>query len=115
MRKVALFAFKGDPTCFIHVLLNALDLKKKNYEAQIIIEGEATKLVPDFTKKNDFLAETFTEAKEQGLIAGVCRACSMKMKTLEDAETQHLPLLSNMSGHPSMGEFLDDGYGIITF
>ena len=27
MKKVALFAFNGDSMCFIHVLLNALDLK----------------------------------------------------------------------------------------
>lgn len=27
MQKVALFVFNGDPRCFIHVLLNALELK----------------------------------------------------------------------------------------
>lgn len=29
MKKVALFAFNGDSMCFIHVLLNALDLKEE--------------------------------------------------------------------------------------
>lgn len=115
MKKVALFAFSGNSVCFIHVLLNALDMKRRNYEVKIIIEGEATKLVPDFVKKNNFLAETFVEAREHELIAGVCRACSLKMKTLQDAEAQNLMLLSDMSGHPSMGGFLDDGYNIITF
>ena len=27
-KKYALFAFNGDPMCFIHVILNALDLMK---------------------------------------------------------------------------------------
>jgi hypothetical protein len=27
MNKFALFVFNGDPMCFIHVLLNALDMK----------------------------------------------------------------------------------------
>jgi len=27
MQKFALFVFNGDPICFIHVLLNALDMK----------------------------------------------------------------------------------------
>jgi len=32
MKKVALFAFNGESLCFVHVLLNALDLKDKGYE-----------------------------------------------------------------------------------
>jgi len=37
--KVALFAFNGDPMCFAHVLINALDLREKNYDVRLIIEG----------------------------------------------------------------------------
>ena len=33
MKKIALFVFNGDPMCFIHVLLNALDMKQKEYDA----------------------------------------------------------------------------------
>jgi hypothetical protein len=51
MKKFALFVFNGDPMCFIHVLLNALDMSEKGYEAKIIIEGAATKLVPELEKK----------------------------------------------------------------
>ena len=43
MEKVALFAFKGEPMCFIHVLLNALDMSKRGYEVKIVIEGAATR------------------------------------------------------------------------
>ncbi len=42
--KFALFAFNGDPMCFIHVVLNALDLDKKGFEVKVIVEGSATKL-----------------------------------------------------------------------
>ncbi len=45
MKKMALFVFNGDPMCFIHVLLNALDMNEKGYEAKIIVEGAATKLI----------------------------------------------------------------------
>jgi hypothetical protein len=30
MKKIALFVFNGDPMCFIHVLLNALDMKERS-------------------------------------------------------------------------------------
>jgi hypothetical protein len=36
MKKAALFVFNGDPMCFIHVLLNALDMKEKGYEVKTI-------------------------------------------------------------------------------
>jgi hypothetical protein len=34
MEKYALFAFTGEDMCFIHVLLNGLDLQAKGQEAR---------------------------------------------------------------------------------
>ena len=50
MKKIALFVFNGDPMCFIHVLLNALNMKVKGDEAKIIIEGASVKLIPRLIK-----------------------------------------------------------------
>ena len=44
MPKIVLFVFNGDPMCFIHVLLNALDMKDKGYESKIVIEGGLHKI-----------------------------------------------------------------------
>jgi hypothetical protein len=35
--KIVLFAFRGDPLCFIHVLLNSLDLHERGREGSIVI------------------------------------------------------------------------------
>ncbi len=114
MRKTMLFAFNGDPMCFVHVLLNAIDMKKRGYDVGIVIEGAATKLIPRFSNKSDFISETFDQARSEGLITGVCRACSNKMGTLKDVEKQELPLLADMSGHPSIAGFMEEGYTIVT-
>lgn len=45
MKKVVLFAFNGKFMCFIHVLLNALDMNQKSYDVRIVIEGAATKFL----------------------------------------------------------------------
>ena len=45
-KKVALFAFNGELMCFIHVLLNALDMNKKGYEVKIVIEGSGPRKKP---------------------------------------------------------------------
>ena len=81
MKKFALFVFNGDPMCFIHVLLNALDMKEKGFDCKIVIEGSATKLLPDLAKPDNPLHMLWEKVKEAGLVDGVCKACSNKLGT----------------------------------
>ena len=53
MKKVVLFAFNGELMCFVHVLLNALEMKTKGYEVKIVIEGSATRLIPEIAKEGN--------------------------------------------------------------
>ena len=115
MKKVVLFVFNGDPMCFIHVLLNAIDMKEKAIDVKIVIEGAAVKLLPEVSKKENPQNKLWEKVKEAGLVAGVCKACSQKLGTLKDAEAQKLTLLDDMFGHPSISKYMDDGYEIITF
>ena len=113
--KFALFVFNGDPMCFIHVLLNALDMKTKGHETKIIIEGASVKLIPGLVKPGNPLNGLWKKNLEAGLVEGVCKACSSKMGTLEAAKEQGMTLLDDMSGHPGMATYRDKGYEIITF
>jgi len=113
--KIVLFAFRGDPLCFIHVLLNAIDLHEHGREGLIVIEGDAVKLVPEMSKPGHFLSSHYQKAKKLGLIDAVCKACSIKLGVAEAVEKEGLPLLGEMSGHPSMGAYLGKGYQVITF
>ena len=115
MRKMVLFVFNGDPMCFIHVLLNALDMKEKAYEVKVVIEGAATKLVPELAKSDNPLHTLWKKAKSAGLIDGVCKACSNKMGTLDAAKNQNLVLLDEMTGHPSMASYCEQGFEIVSF
>jgi hypothetical protein len=115
MRKVALFAFNGEFMCFIHVLLNALDMKARGYDVKIVIEGSATKLIPELTKEGNPMYSLYSKAKERGLIDGVCKACSSKMGTLDAAKKEGLKLLDDMSGHPGMARYQEEGFEVITF
>ncbi len=115
MKKFALFAFNGDAMCFIHVLLNALEFHSKGHEVKIIIEGASTKLVPELSKEGSILLPLYEKAKASNLVAGVCKACANKMGTLEAAQKEGLTLLDDMLGHPSMAQYVSEGYDIITF
>ncbi|RJX31204.1 MAG: cytoplasmic protein [Desulfurivibrio sp.] len=113
--KIVLFAFRADPLCFIHVLLNALDLHERGLAGSMVIEGEAVKLIPVMSREGHLLFPLYQQAKEKELIVAVCRACSAKMQVTEAVEQQGLPLVGQIAGHPSMGKFIEEGYRIITF
>ncbi len=115
MKKVVLVVFSGDPLCFIHVLLNALDMKHKGYHARIVMEGAATKLIPELAMEQNPLHVLWNKARNSQIIDGVCRACSNKMGVLKAAEDQGLKLLDDMAGHPGMALYLEEGFEIITF
>lgn len=115
MKKIALFVFNGDPMCFIHVLLNALDMKERGLEARIVIEGSATRLIPDLAGAEHPLHKLWEKTKSAGLVEGVCKACAGKMKTLDAAKSQGLSLLDDMKGHPGMAGYRERGYEIISF
>ncbi len=115
MKKIILFVFNGDPMCFIHVLLNALDMKEKGHEARIVIEGAATRLIPDLAKIDHPLNKLWEKCLDAGMVAGVCKACSNKTGTLEAAKEQGLSLLDEMAGHPGIASYRDEGYEVITF
>jgi hypothetical protein len=114
-RKFALFAFNGGKMCFVHVLLNALDLNEKGYEVRIVLEGEATALLNDFEDPNTSFVGLFNSCLERGLLDCVCRACSHQMGALETAQKRGYPLCDDMSGHPSMERYVKEGFEIITF
>ena len=44
MKKVLFYAMEGKKMCFMHVLMNALQLHEQGYEVKIIFEGESVKL-----------------------------------------------------------------------
>jgi hypothetical protein len=115
MKKMALFAFEGELMCFVHVLLNGLDMQERGMEAQIILEGEAVTLVEKLEQAANPFHALWNKARKAGLVAGACRACSAKLGVLPAVETAGLPLLDGMSGHPAMAEWLEQGYEIVTF
>ncbi|MBN1539495.1 MAG: DsrE family protein [Candidatus Thermoplasmatota archaeon] len=113
--KIALFAFNGDQMCFIHVLLNTLDMHERGYDVRLVIEGSATKLVASMNVPEDPLHVLYSQVKEKGLVHCVCKACASKMGTLASAQEQGLAVCGPMKGHPSMAEYREQGYEVIVF
>lgn len=114
-QNILLVAFQGELMCFTHVLLHALDLNAKGYNVKVILEGAATKLLPELNQPDKPFSELYQKVKDAGLIDCVCKACAAQMGTLPEAQRQGLTLKGEVLGHPGLSEFIADGYQIITF
>jgi hypothetical protein len=115
MSKYALVVFNGDPMCFIHVLLNALDMKERGHEAKIVMAGAATKLIPDLYVEGNPLHGLWKKCLAADAVAGVCLACATKLGVREATEAHGLRWMGEMAGHPSLAALRADGYEVITF
>lgn len=115
MKKKAFFVFNGDPMCFVHVLLNALDMKEKGYDIKLIIEGASAGLLPKISSLDKPVPDLFEQVISENILDAVCKACAAKLGSLEFAKENGLPLKGDMKGHPSMASYIDQGYEIITF
>ncbi|MBU1230576.1 MAG: cytoplasmic protein [Proteobacteria bacterium] len=115
MQKTVLFAFRDDPMCFIHVLLTALDMQARGFEAGIVLEGEATRFVTILGAAQHPMHTLYMKVRGEGLFYGACRACSLKMGMLEQVKAAGLPLLDDMNGHPGMAGYMERGYTVLTF
>ncbi len=111
MNKYLFYAMRGQMMCFLHVLMNAVDLNAAGHEVRIVFEGESVTLPPQLAGQGNKL---YLKALESGLIAGVCRACSAQLGVLEENEKLGLPLLSDMNGHAGMRPFAEEGFTIIS-
>ena len=111
MKKILFYGMTGEKMCFQHVLLNALDLSASGNEVRIIFEGASVKLVSVFEEEgNPF----YKKARNSGIIAGICRACSKAMGVYDLNKSTGLIMLDDMSGHAGIRRYVEDGYEVVS-
>lgn len=115
MKKVALFPFNGELLCFVHVMLNALDMKDKGYDVRLVFEGASVKLIPELAKPENTFHQLYGKLMASGVVDGACNACSHKLGVAEAVKEEGIALIGEMSGHPAIGGYMDKGYEILTF
>lgn len=111
MKKVLFYGMTGEKMCFQHVLMNALDLHQAGYDVKVVFEGASVKLVSKFEEEKNPL---YLKAKDAGLLAGICLACSKVMDVYEENLKSGLPMLEDMNGHAGMKPYLEEGYAVVS-
>jgi len=100
---------------FSQVLLNAFDMHQKGFDVKIVIEGSATRQISELAEPEKPFGTLYTKVKELGLIDCVCKACAAKTGVLDSAASQWLPICEEMSGHVSIGRYIEEGYEVVVF
>lgn len=113
-RKVAFFTFSDNPTAFIHLLLNALDMHQRGWDVRVIIEGDSTRLVSLLRNETKPGSVEWHRALKHGVIDSVCKACAARNGVLPACIEQGLRTSDEMNGHPSIARWLEAGYTVIT-
>jgi hypothetical protein len=114
MKRVAVFAFSGEPASFAHAMLTAMDMKDRGYDVKVVVEGDATKMLSLLRNETKPFADVFRRFRERGLIDRLCRACATKNGVMPAVIEQHLKPADDMSGHPSMAAYMEQGYEVVT-
>ena len=114
MTKVVFFAFNSEPVCFMHAILNALDLEERGMWGEIVFEGKSTDLVPLISQPDHFMYPLYEQAKNRGMFYGGCQACAGKMNVTDVFASENIPLIGDMNGHAPMSDFIKQDYTIIT-
>jgi len=114
MKKVAVFAFSGEPASFAHAMLTAMDMKDRGYDVKVVIEGDATKLLSLLRNETRPFADVYRRFRDRGLIDCVCRSCATKNGVVPVVVEQNLKLADDMAGHPGIATYMERGYEIVT-
>lgn len=113
--RVLLMSRSYEDSAMLHLLLNALDMHEKGFEVKIMFEEAATKYVVELNADQKPFSGFYKKARELKLIAAVCQGCAKMTGSLEAAKEQGLPVVGDMKGHPSLAEYLKEGYQILIY
>jgi len=90
-------------------------MKEKGYDIKLVIEGASAGLIPKIASLDKPMPDLWEKVKSENIVDAVCKACAYKLGSLDAAKEQNLPLKGDMSGHPSITSYIEEGYEIITF
>lgn len=112
MKKVLIYAMEGQKMCFMHALMNAVQLKEAGCEVKIILEGQSLTLVKTLEEEKNPM---YLKMKEEKVIAGACLACSKALGVYEEIEKSGLEFLNDMNGHAGVKKYVEDDYQVLVF
>lgn len=97
----------------VNALEFAKELQDHDDDVKIIFDGAGTTWLPELADE-DHDAHSLFKAVE-GSIHGACKFCSKAFGVINEVRKTDVNLLEEYDGHPSLRNFITDGYQVVTF
>lgn len=101
-----------------NALTTAYDLKERKQEVKVLFQGTGTRWVAEIANPKHLLHGLYLAVSDK--IEGACGGCSDVFGATAQVKEAGLPLLRNLKvpgteGVTSLGEYVRDGYSIVSF
>jgi len=91
----------------------AKELADQNQEVAIIFDGAGTKWIPALEDENHDMHPLYKAVRTH--IDGACKFCSKAFGVINEVRKSDISLLDDYDGHPSLANYVSQGYQVVTF
>lgn len=101
-----------------NALMTAYDLKQRKQEVKVLFQGAGTRWVSELANPQHIAHGLFQAVQDK--VEGACGGCADVFGATADVNKVGLPLLRDLrlpgtDGVTSLGQFVEDGYSIVSF
>jgi len=118
MEKVAVVVLAGTESHealgrVVNALEMAKELQEHDDEVKIVFDGAGTEWIPELESEEHKAHPLYSAVKDN--IYGACRYCSKAFGVFKEIKDSEIKLLDEYNQHPSLRNFIVDGYQVVTF
>ncbi len=97
----------------VNALEFAKELQDHNDTVSIVFDGGGTTWIPELADENHKANPLYNAVKQN--IDGACKFCSKAFGVINEVRKTDVKLLDDNDGHPSLRNYIVNGYQIVTF
>jgi Uncharacterized protein conserved in archaea len=115
MKKFAIFvhASENEGARALHALLYTQELYEAGYEVKLIFDGAGTVWIKKFEDEKHPHNPLYKAVKKLGVIAGACQYCAGSFGVADAVKEAGIRSLGDAKGHPSLSNFVKEGFQIL--
>lgn len=115
MKKTVLFALNSELVVFAHVMLNAMEMKTRGWQVAVVIDGDATKHIGLLRNETKPYADAWRKLRSSGVELCACKSCAARNTVEPACIEQNIKLCSDLTGHPGIAAYLEQGAEVLVF
>ncbi len=115
-RKFAIFvhADKTQLARIVHGFWYADSLRERHHQVEVIFDGAGTQGLASLLEPGHKYGHLVAKSLETGVLKGTCQYCAGAFQVARTLADAGIPQIDGGAGHPDIGQYVDDGYEVLT-